>query len=46
MPITAEVHAVLYENKPVEQAVKDLMARELGYEFDPQAIARATLRRD
>ncbi len=46
MPITTEVHAVLYEEKPVEQAVRDLMARELGYEFDPQAIARATLRRE
>jgi glycerol-3-phosphate dehydrogenase (NAD(P)+) len=43
MPITHEVHAVLYEGKPVEQAVKDLMSRELGYEFDPRAIARATL---
>jgi glycerol-3-phosphate dehydrogenase (NAD(P)+) len=46
MPITSEVYTVLYEQKPVQQAVKDLMARELGYEFDPRAIARATLRRD
>jgi glycerol-3-phosphate dehydrogenase (NAD(P)+) len=46
MPVTAEVHAVLYEEKPVQHAVRDLMARELGYEFDPQAIARATLRRE
>ena len=46
MPITTEVHAVLYEKKPVQQAVRDLMARELGYEFDPQAVERATLRRD
>jgi glycerol-3-phosphate dehydrogenase (NAD(P)+) len=46
MPITSEVYAVLYEQKPVQQAVKDLMARELGYEFDPAAIARATLRRE
>jgi glycerol-3-phosphate dehydrogenase (NAD(P)+) len=44
MPITSEVHAVLYEGKPVTQAVKDLMSRELGYEFDPRAVARATLR--
>jgi glycerol-3-phosphate dehydrogenase (NAD(P)+) len=44
MPITREVYAVLYEDKPVPKAVKDLMARELGYEFDPRAIARATLR--
>lgn len=43
MPITHEVHAVLYDDKPVQQAVKDLMARELGYEFDPKAVARATL---
>jgi glycerol-3-phosphate dehydrogenase (NAD(P)+) len=46
MPVTTEVHAVLYEEKPVQHAVRDLMARELGYEFDPRAIARATLRRD
>lgn len=43
MPITREVHAVLYDDKPVHAAVRDLMARELGYEFDPRAIARATL---
>jgi glycerol-3-phosphate dehydrogenase (NAD(P)+) len=41
MPITSEVFAVLYEDKPVAQAVRDLMARELGHEFDPGAIARA-----
>jgi glycerol-3-phosphate dehydrogenase (NAD(P)+) len=45
MPITSEVYSVLYEDKPVETAVRDLMARELSYEFDPRAIARATLRR-
>jgi glycerol-3-phosphate dehydrogenase (NAD(P)+) len=44
MPITREVYAALYEDKPVDQAVQDLMGRELGYEFDPRAIARATLR--
>jgi glycerol-3-phosphate dehydrogenase (NAD(P)+) len=44
MPITAEVFAVLYEDKPVEKAVSDLMTRELGHEFDPRAVARATLR--
>jgi glycerol-3-phosphate dehydrogenase (NAD(P)+) len=43
MPITGEVYAVLYEDKPVQQAVHDLMARELSYEFDPRAVARATL---
>ena len=40
MPITREVYAVLYEDKTAEQAVVDLMARELGPEFD-----LATLRR-
>jgi glycerol-3-phosphate dehydrogenase (NAD(P)+) len=44
MPITSEVYSVLYEQKPVQRAVHDLMARDLGYEFDPRAIARATLR--
>jgi glycerol-3-phosphate dehydrogenase (NAD(P)+) len=44
MPITAEVYSVLYEDKPVERAVRDLMSRELGHEFDPRAVARATLR--
>jgi glycerol-3-phosphate dehydrogenase (NAD(P)+) len=44
MPITAEVYSVLYEGKPAEEAVKDLTARELGYEFDPRAVAGATLR--
>jgi glycerol-3-phosphate dehydrogenase (NAD(P)+) len=44
MPITCEVYSVLYEDKPVQQAVRDLMARELGYEFDPRAVARATLK--
>lgn len=34
MPITQEVHAVLYEDKSAERAVVDLMARELGPEFD------------
>ena len=42
MPITSEVYAVLYEGKPLPSAVRDLMARELGYEFDPRAVARAT----
>jgi glycerol-3-phosphate dehydrogenase (NAD(P)+) len=42
MPITSEVHAVLYADKPVSQAVHDLMSRELGYEFDPRTVARAT----
>lgn len=41
MPIVGEVHAVLYEDKDVTVAVRDLMARELSHEFDPAAIARA-----
>jgi glycerol-3-phosphate dehydrogenase (NAD(P)+) len=44
MPITREVYAVLYEDKPVQKAVFDLMARELGHEFDPRAVARATMK--
>jgi glycerol-3-phosphate dehydrogenase (NAD(P)+) len=44
MPITREVYAVLYESKPVDRALADLMSRELGHEFDPRAVARATLR--
>jgi len=42
MPITSEVYAVLYEDKPVSQALSDLMGRELGYEFDPRTVARTT----
>ena len=34
MPIVRETYAVLYEDKPAAQAVRDLMARELGDEFD------------
>jgi glycerol-3-phosphate dehydrogenase (NAD(P)+) len=33
MPIMREVYAVLYDDKPLESAVADLMARELGPEF-------------
>ena len=43
MPITAEVYAVLYEDKPVAAGgAWTSMARELGHEFDPRAVARAT----
>ncbi len=35
MPIVRQAYAVLYEDKPAAQAVRDLMARELGPEFDP-----------
>jgi len=40
MPITREVYAALYEGKPAAQVVVDLMARELGPEFDAQATAQ------
>lgn len=33
MPITTEAYRVLYEDKPVQEAVRHLMARELGREF-------------
>ena len=33
MPITREAYAVLYEDKPVQDALRDLMGRELGPEF-------------
>ena len=34
MPITCEVYSVLYEDKPVLEAAKSLMARDLTVEFD------------
>ncbi|HEY8079261.1 MAG TPA: NAD(P)H-dependent glycerol-3-phosphate dehydrogenase [Labilithrix sp.] len=34
LPIIAEAYRVLYEDKPVLQAVRDLMGRELSAEFD------------
>jgi glycerol-3-phosphate dehydrogenase (NAD(P)+) len=37
MPIMREVHAVLYDDKPLDRAITDLMARELGPEFEPAA---------
>lgn len=33
MPITTEAYRVLYEDKPVRDAVRDLMARDVGREF-------------
>jgi glycerol-3-phosphate dehydrogenase (NAD(P)+) len=33
VPITREVHAILYENKPPRQAVRDLMTRDAKPEF-------------
>ena len=44
MPITNEVYRALYEGKPAQQAVIDLMARELGPEFDSTAIPHAVRR--
>jgi glycerol-3-phosphate dehydrogenase (NAD(P)+) len=38
MPIMREVYQVLYEDKPLQKAVADLMARELGPEFEPEAL--------
>ncbi len=35
MPIMRQVYEVLYEQKPLQKAVVDLMARELGPEFEP-----------
>lgn len=34
LPIISEVYRVLYEDKPVVQAVKDLMSRDLTSEFE------------
>jgi glycerol-3-phosphate dehydrogenase (NAD(P)+) len=45
MPITCEVYKALYEDKPASQAVVDLMARELGPEFEQSAAPHA-VRRD
>jgi glycerol-3-phosphate dehydrogenase (NAD(P)+) len=39
MPIMREVYQVLYEDKPLLKAVADLMARELGPEFEPAALS-------
>jgi glycerol-3-phosphate dehydrogenase (NAD(P)+) len=34
LPIITETYKVLYEDKPVSDAVKDLMGRELSWEFE------------
>ena len=34
MPITSEIYRVIYEDKPIERAVTDLMGRELVPEFE------------
>jgi glycerol-3-phosphate dehydrogenase (NAD(P)+) len=41
MPITSEIYKVLYEDKPAEKAVVDLMARELVPEFDLLTLKRS-----
>jgi glycerol-3-phosphate dehydrogenase (NAD(P)+) len=38
MPIMQEIYRVLYEEKPVIDAVRDLMGRELGPEFDSRMM--------
>jgi glycerol-3-phosphate dehydrogenase (NAD(P)+) len=44
MPITTEVYRALYEDKPAAEAVVDLMARELGPEFEKGAVPHAVRR--
>ncbi len=44
MPITTEVYKALYEDKPAAEAVVDLMARELGPEFEKGAAPHAVRR--
>jgi glycerol-3-phosphate dehydrogenase (NAD(P)+) len=44
MPITCEVYKALYEDKPAAKAVVDLMARELGPEFEHTAAPHAVRR--
>jgi len=41
LPIITEVYRVLYEDKPVLQAVKDLMSRELSAEFESMSAIRS-----
>jgi glycerol-3-phosphate dehydrogenase (NAD(P)+) len=43
LPIISEVYRVLYEDKPVLQAVQDLMGRELTTEFDSLGEMKAAL---
>ena len=44
MPITTEVYTVLYEDKPGGAGGRDLMARELGPEFETEAAPHAVRR--
>lgn len=41
LPIVSETYRILYEDKPVMDAVKDLMGRELTAEFEDLATIRA-----
>ena len=41
LPIITETYRVLYEKKPVLQAVRDLMSRELTPEFESMGAIRA-----
>ncbi|RME53483.1 MAG: hypothetical protein D6795_05310, partial [Deltaproteobacteria bacterium] len=36
MPITEQIHQILYEEKPVQQAVYDLMTRQLKEELESE----------
>jgi glycerol-3-phosphate dehydrogenase (NAD(P)+) len=45
MPITAQVHAVLFEGKPVREAVNDLMARDPAEEIHGMKAAAPTEQR-
>ena len=40
LPIISEVYKVLYEDKPVLDAVKDLMSRELTSEFESLSVIK------
>jgi glycerol-3-phosphate dehydrogenase (NAD(P)+) len=41
LPIVTEVYRVLYEDKPVRDAVRDLMSRELSAEFESIGTLKA-----
>jgi glycerol-3-phosphate dehydrogenase (NAD(P)+) len=42
LPIINETYKILYEDKPVLQAVRDLMSRELTAEFESVSAIRAS----
>jgi glycerol-3-phosphate dehydrogenase (NAD(P)+) len=41
LPIITEIYRVLYDDKPVLDAVKDLMSRELTSEFESTSVIKA-----